>query len=414
MRIAIIGGGASGVVTAHLLSGVHHVVLIEREPMLGGHIRTLNGNVTCPAIPPGLRLDAGVIEFERDRFPAFHVLMDELGMQLGDVPGTSGLFLADGRAFLSRGDIRHATRSRAQRMRAFARLLPLVHSRNRFLRRTGATSTADLIAAPLSHYLDASIFSLWMRLLVMYAYSTPAPEVGKIPAALAVPMLRDFLGAGHWSRIEGGVYSYIERILERFKGDVLLDAHVACIQRSSRGVQLEMANGETLPFDAVVFATTPDQVLRLLADPSQAETRRFGAWESQPATTVVHTDDGLYRRRGIRYPSEFDLFETASGAHGYNAYLNRLTGLTDEGVAHYQLAFNLDEEIDPGCVVHVQRHTSPRYTVESFRHRDEVIATNGENHTFHVGAYLGDGLHEGAVRSASTVSRLLGGREIRY
>ncbi|MBW2293973.1 MAG: FAD-dependent oxidoreductase, partial [Deltaproteobacteria bacterium] len=229
-----------------------------------------------------------------------------------------------------------------------------------------------------------------------------------------VPMLRDFLGAGHWSRIEGGVYSYIERILERFKGDVLLDAHVACIQRSSRGVQLEMANGETLPFDAVVFATTPDQVLRLLADPSQAETRRFGAWESQPATTVVHTDDGLYRRRGIRYPSEFDLFETASGAHGYNAYLNRLTGLTDEGVAHYQLAFNLDEEIDPGCVVHVQRHTSPRYTVESFRHRDEVIATNGENHTFHVGAYLGDGLHEGAVRSASTVSRLLGGREIRY
>ncbi len=414
MRIAVIGGGASGVVTSYLLGGVHHVTLIERQPVLGGNIRTLNRNVPCPAIAPGLHIDAGVIEFERDRFPAFHALMEDLGVELGEVFGTSGLFLADGRSFLSTGNVRKAARGRLGRLLALARLLPLAGSRRRFLRRTGAASPAALAAAPLSAYLDGSVFSLWLRLLVMYAYSIPAPAAGDFPAALAVPVLRDFLEAGRWSRVEGGVYVYIERILERFTGEVLLEARVASVRRKSDDVEVRMAGGETLRFDAVVFATTPDQVLPLLADPTDVETRRFAAWEPQPATTVVHTDEGLHRRRRVRYPSEFDLFETASGAHGYNAFLNRLTGLGDEGAPHYQLAFNLDEEIDPDHVVHVQQHTTPRYTVEAFRHRDEVIATNGENRTFHAGAYLGEGLHEGAVRSAIAVSRRLGGRAIRF
>jgi uncharacterized protein len=46
MKIAVIGGGASGMVSAYLLDKQgHHVTVFERQPMLGGHIRTLNKNV---------------------------------------------------------------------------------------------------------------------------------------------------------------------------------------------------------------------------------------------------------------------------------------------------------------------------------------------------------------------------------
>ncbi len=413
MKVAVIGGGAAGLVTAHLLDGSHGVSVIEREPRLGGNIRTLNRNVPCEAIAPDLYLDAGVIEFERDRFPAFHALMAELEVELGEVPGTSGLFLADGRSFLSLGNARRATRRRLEKLRAIARLLPVARSWRRFLHRT-AVPTEALAGAPLSRYLDGSVFSLWARLLIMYAYSIPAPAVGDVPAALAVPTLRSFLGAERWSRVEGGVYAYVERILARFGGAVLLEARVRQVRRGGEKVELTMESGEALAFDAVVFATTPDQVLALLGDPSDAERRRFAAWEPQSSTVVIHADDGLYRRRGIGYPSEFDLVETAAGGYGYNAYLNRLSGLGDQAAERYQLAFQLDAEIDPARVVHRQPHTTPRYTVEAFRYRDEITATNGENRTFHAGAYLGNGLHEGAVRSACAVSRLLGGREIRF
>jgi len=39
------------------------------------------------------------------------------------------------------------------------------------------------------------------------------------------------------------------------------------------------------------------------------------------------------------------------------------------------------------------------YTVEAFKYRNEVIAENGENNTYHTGAHLYDGLHEGAILS---------------
>jgi uncharacterized protein len=45
--------------------------------------------------------------------------------------------------------------------------------------------------------------------------------------------------------------------------------------------------------------------------------------------------------------------------------------------------------------------------VAAFRHRHEIIATNGDYHTYHVGAYLGDGLHEGAITSAMRVAALM-------
>ena len=40
MRIAIIGSGVSGLVTAHLLHGHHDVVLYESDERPGGHSHT--------------------------------------------------------------------------------------------------------------------------------------------------------------------------------------------------------------------------------------------------------------------------------------------------------------------------------------------------------------------------------------
>jgi uncharacterized protein len=59
-------------------------------------------------------------------------------------------------------------------------------------------------------------------------------------------------------------------------------------------------------------------------------------------------------------------------------------------------------------IIHIQKHHTPLYTTESFQYRDEVVATNGENNTYHAGAYLGDGLHEGAITSAFRVAQLVG------
>jgi uncharacterized protein len=106
MKIAIIGGGASGMVTAYLLNqNKHYVTLFEKQPILGGHIRTLNKNVKPTQGIPDLFLEGGVLEFPL-KFHNFLKLMKELEVELEPVDIGSSLFLKDGRHFLSGAAIR--------------------------------------------------------------------------------------------------------------------------------------------------------------------------------------------------------------------------------------------------------------------------------------------------------------------
>jgi uncharacterized protein len=404
MKIAIIGGGASGMATAYWLDKQgHHVTVFERQPMLGGHIRTLNKNLKPNQSDCSEVLESGVLEFPTV-FHTFLALMKELEVELKPVSIGSALFPKDGSHFLS-GVMIEKNFTGIHRLIEYLRFDTLYASSVRLWLETRFAEMEDFYDQPLSQYLKGqSTSNLWLKLMTMYSYSMPFDLIDDFPAELAIPMLRDYL-AVNWLRVEGGVYSYIEKILERFRGEVMLNAEIAQISRSPDAVKIERLNGEMQEFNKVVFTTPPDQVMALLADPNNAETKRFSAWKANYATTTVHKDTSLYDDHGIQQPSEFDFFQTDS-RWGYNGCLNQLCGISSPD--HHFLSFQLEELIAQKQIIHTQEHHTPLYTTESFRYRDEVVATNGENNTYHAGAYLGDGLHEGAINSAFRVAQLIG------
>ncbi|NJR21772.1 MAG: FAD-dependent oxidoreductase [Richelia sp. CSU_2_1] len=404
MRIAVIGGGSSGMATAYLLDKQgHHVTVFENQPILGGHIRTLNKNVrpsqsNCTEI-----LESGVLEFP-SIFYNFIALMQELGVELKPVNIGSALFFKQGSHILSGVAIENNCKG-LQRLIEYLRYDSMYARAAGLWIKTRFAKMKDFCDRPLAGYLNSQcIGSIWLKLLTMYSYSMRFELIDNFPAELAMPMLRDYVLV-NWFRIEGGVYSYIEKILERFKGEVLVNADIANIYRSIDTVTIERSTGEIQEFDKIVFATPPDRVMALLADPTDAEIKRFSAWQANYANTIIHQDTSMYDRNGIYHPSEFDFFQTDT-QWGYNSYLNQLCNISPS--EPYFLSFQLEESIACDRIVHVQQHHTPLYTTESFRYRDEVVATNGENHTYHAGAYLGDGLHEGAITSAFRVAKLIG------
>ena len=404
MKIAIVGGGASGMVTAYLLDkNGHHVTVFEKQPILGGHIRTLNKNVKPNHSKCDHFLEAGVLEFPVE-FHNFLNLMKELEVELEPVYIGSALFLKDGRHFLSAGMIRKNFTG-VQQIIEYLRLDTLYARSAGLWVKTQFSTMQDFYDQPMSRHLKRQcIRNCWLKLLTMYSYSMPFELIDDFPAELAIPALRAYIFV-NWVRIKGGVYSYIEKILGRFKGEILLNVEVAEISRQMNSVKIGLSNGVKHLFDKVVFATPPDQVMKLLSDPTSEEIKRFSAWKENQAKTVIHTDTSMYARYGIKQFSEFDFFQTDSG-WGYNAYLNQLCGISSS--LQYSLAFNLDTLIAKDKILHIQEHHTPLYTVESFRYRDEVVTANGENNTYHAGAYLGDGLHEGAITSAIRVAQLIG------
>ena len=403
MRIAVIGGGASGMATAYLLDKQgHQVTVFERQQILGGHIRTLNKNVRPNGSDYSAVVESGVLEFPT-AFTDFIALMKELDVELEPVKVGSGLYFKDGKSLLSAVAI-DKNFSGIHRLLEHLRIDTLYASSAGLWFKSQLTNERELVDRPLSHYLSRQCDrNTWLKLLVMYSYSMSLESLDDFPAALAVPMLRAYL-AVEWVRVKGGVYTYIEKILTRFKGEIVLGVEIERIARSADRVIITLPIGDR-EFDKIVFATPPDRVLALLADPTEAETRRFADWKANHVTTIVHTDASIYMRYGVRQPSEFDFFET-SQRWGYNGYLNQLCGIA--APPHYALSFQLEELIDREAIVHTQEHHTPFYTTASFRYRDEIVLTNSENHTYHAGAYLGDGLHGGAIASAFEVARLIG------
>ncbi len=410
MRIAIVGGGAAGMTAAYLLDKAHDVTLFEKEPVLGGNIRTLNKNVRCDSLDHPITLDNGVVEFQRDYFPNFHKLMHDLQVSLEETPISSELFLADGHYYKSAGAIRYGYKSKWEQINASLKLTPIMFSYLCFLLRIKLINQGSFRHRPVSDYLGNSISARWLKMLLMYAYSMPYNTIDDFPAEIAMPLLSHSGMFTSWDRVVGGVYTYIEKILSRFGGLIHCDANIIGITRGSTGVQIKLVNGQHYHFDKIVFATTPDQLLTLLKDPSESEIKRFHAWKGNVINTVIHTDTSLYKHFGVTYFCEFDLFQKKeNGGCGYNAYLDRLCGINPQTDTHFSLAYNLEQQIDPEKIIDVQHHTTPIYNVDAIRYRQEVLETNGENKTYHAGAYLFDGLHEGAVTSAFVVSDLLGG-----
>jgi len=403
MKIAIVGGGASGMAAAYYLSkGGHLVTVFEKQSILGGHIRTINKNVKADHLNADLILEGGVIEFSSG-FHTFLSLMNELDVELAPIKIGSAIFNRDGKRYLSQDMIHKNTRGFYRLVEALKLAFVYISATGLWFR-TLFERSPEFRGKTMAHYVKENrIRNAWLKLLTMYCYSIPYQKVNQVPAELALSALRNYTWAD-WYRIKGGVYSYIEKILEHLNGEVILNANITGVTRSSGGVEVIFGDGKKEFFDKVVFAVPPDQVLKLLTDPTDHEKIYFGKWQENIAQTIVHTDTLLYQKYGITQPSEFDFFETTDG-WGYNACLNQICGLTCE--TRYNLSFHLDDLIEKDKIVHQFEHHTPLYTLKAFRYRDQILASNGDQHTYHAGAYLYDGLHEGAILTGKHVAELI-------
>jgi predicted NAD/FAD-binding protein len=76
-RVAVIGSGVSGLVTAHLLHPHADVTVFETDSKVGGHVNTVevvDGEHT-------LGIDTGFIVYNERNYPRFTALLGDLGVE---------------------------------------------------------------------------------------------------------------------------------------------------------------------------------------------------------------------------------------------------------------------------------------------------------------------------------------------
>src|SRR4051794_35507606 len=80
VKVAIVGAGVSGLVTAHLLHRHHEVTVFEAGGYAGGHTNTIRVDTAHETH----HVDTGFIVFNDRNYPNFERLLDRIGVAAQD------------------------------------------------------------------------------------------------------------------------------------------------------------------------------------------------------------------------------------------------------------------------------------------------------------------------------------------
>lgn len=408
MKIAIIGGGASGLITAYLLQESHDVVVFEKHAALGGNIQTLNRNAIAPNLPDGTYIENGVLGFHKQSYPLMHRFLEHLQVDVIESQPTSALY-ANGEFYPS--NPKHLlTPSILSKLAVkkgyFSRLNQMRKSYAHTFRKIGRHDKDDHISLDTLLGEDETL-NAFISSLTSLAFSAPYTQTAELSSHMVVPYL-NATRHPEWTAIKGGIYSYVEALLSGKQFRVETSAGNVKVHRSQQGVTVS-AKGEDASFDIAVIATTPGQTLGILEDATEQERNLFSNWSDRAFKTTAHMDMSIYKDLGHTQKTPMDLFaeHPSADSYGYNTYMNDFYGLPRK--TPYAFAYNLDHLIQKDKILHEASHTVPNYTVPATKTLEAINALNGQNKTYFAGAYLGNGLHEGAVTSAHKLSKMLGG-----
>ncbi len=279
-RIAIIGGGISGLAALHYLksdSAYYQVDLYEKGDQLGGTIGTDRADgYICDHGPNGFL----------DREPGTLELVDQLGL-------TDKLIQANPKAekrFIYRNGHLHAVsphpvkflKSPLLSLRGRARVIlePFIRQKKDnseesifdfAARRIGSEAAEALVDPMVSGVFggDAHVASLkacFPRMAQM------EDEYGSLVRALIAKKKQGSRGGpagptGRLTSFENGTYALIEKFEQRYKDCISLNADVSKIKKTDSGFSLEIRDGSFIKsYDIVILATPSFTAAKLLSD----------------------------------------------------------------------------------------------------------------------------------------------------
>lgn len=408
-RIAIIGGGISGLATAYLLADSADITLYESEPQLGGHARTVLAGARGDQ-----PVDTGFIVFNYVNYPHLTAMFKALNVPVEKSDMSFGATVDNGAVEYGLRDLAALTGQRRNLIRpAFHRMLRDIFRFNARAEQTITDDSATIADLVGDMQLGRWFNDYYLRPVCGAIWSTPPAEIGNFPARALVQFFRNHALLSHsgqhqWWTVKGGSVAYTSRLAAHLGArGVTLRTHtpVQAVNRTPLGVEVCTRDGPPAGFDHVVMACHSDIALRLLSQPTLAETSALSAVRYQDNHMVLHCDPAQMPRRRACWSSwvyKADQDQPAGGI-GVTYWMNRLQNIPDSDPMFVSL--NPGTPVNPAAIYDQKTFRHPVFDAAALAAQGRIAALQGQNNTWFAGAYLRHGFHEDGFASAARIAR---------
>ncbi|WP_103332735.1 NAD(P)/FAD-dependent oxidoreductase [Pseudotabrizicola formosa] len=412
-RIAIIGGGISGMSAAHMLGDTNQVVLFEAAGRLGGHARTVMAGKHGDQ-----PVDTGFIVFNTVNYPHLVALFDKLAVPVAKSQMSFGASIDGGRIeyALASLDTLFAQRRNLLNPKFIGMIRDILHFNKHAvaLAKPGMV-IRDLLAALgtgdyfRDYYITPFSGAIW---------STPTKGILDFPADAMIRFFDNHRllhteGQHQWYTVQGGSVQYVQRLqasLARQGVDLRLGAGVAGVRRQDGMVHVRAQGAEWEAFDHVIFATHSDDTLSLLSDATPAERATLGAIRYQPNEAVLHRDESLMPKRRKTWSSW--AYVEPKGGPGERIdltyWMNSLQPIPQDD-PHF-VTLNSNRAIREELIYDSTIFRHPVYDAAALSAQTAIRQMNGTANTWFCGAWMKNGFHEDGIASAVDVVAALGQR----
>ena len=415
-KIAIVGGGISGLTAAYALRDHAHITLFEANDYIGGHTNTVDIEVEGKQVA----VDTGFLVYNERTYPNLIRLFDELAVETVESDMSFSVCLPELNIEWAGTNLNtvFAQRRNLLRPRFIRMLLDILKFNKEATAMVADAGRADLFKSKakmqLGDYLVEEKYSAEFRdwyLIPMAAaiWSCPSEQMLAFPLATFIQFchnhgLLQVNDRPKWFTVKNGARNYVHKILP-FIDVVHKGMPVHEVDTTASKPKVSTAQG-TQEFDHVILACHSDEALAMLkGNPEQKDQLQHIKY--QPNVAFLHTDAKLMPKTRSTWSSWNYLSDVMNPQPSVSVtyWSNLLQPLPVKTPIFVTL--NPIVQPDANKVFREIHYSHPVFDVPAVQAQQALTELQGLNNVYLAGAWMKYGFHEDGHTSGLNAARAI-------
>ncbi|XP_072993258.1 uncharacterized protein [Typha latifolia] len=422
MRVAVVGGGISGLVAAYdLAKGGVNVVLYEKEDYLGGHSKTVSID--------GVDVDLGFMVFNRVTYPNMMEFFERLGveMEISDMSFSVSLDEGKGCEWGSRNGLASLFAQKSNAINPYfwhmiREILKFKQDVVKYLEEHENNPDLDR-SETLGHFIKSHEYSeLFQKAYLVpicgSIWSCPSSRVMSFSAFSVLSFCRNhhllqLFGRPQWLTVKNRSHCYVNKVREELENmccQIKTSCAVTSVSSISGGCCVQAIDNSEETYDGCIISVhAPDAIKVLGSQATYEELKILGAFQYIYSDIYLHRDKNLMPRNPSAWSAWNFLGATTNGVC-LTYWLNVLQNLGSTGLP---FLVTLNPPSIPKHMLLKWTTSHPVPSVAASKASLELNHIQGKRGIWFCGAYQGYGFHEDGLKAGkAAASDVLGKRSI--